>query len=172
MSQNTQVIYAESTRKERYKFVGIIFFLIIAATLMGTLTNFNVHEWLRWFMGGFLIMFAGFKLIGVEVFIRVFPLYDLIAKHFKPYTYMYPLIQAFLGMWYITGLSPIVRDIATIIFGISSLIGVIQIVSRRGAIKLAYLGNIIKLRYSTVIIFENTVMVALGLLALISGLAF
>jgi hypothetical protein len=123
-------------------------------------------------MGGFLIMFAGFKLIGVEVFIRVFPLYDIIATRVKLYTYMYPLLQAFLGMWYITGLSPRVRDVITIIFGLSSLIGIVQVVGKRGPIKLAYLGTTIRLRYSSIIIFENVIMVLGALLALISGLAF
>lgn len=172
MNKKSNVVQAVSTRKERLKFAGIIFFLMIAATLMGTLITFNIQEWLRWFLGGFMIMFAGFKLIGIEVFIRVFKLYDLIAQRFKPYTYIYPLLQAFIGMWFITGLSPVLRDVVTIGIGLSSLIGILKIVGSRGAIRLAYLGKIIRLRYSTVIIFENTTIVILGLLSLIWTIAF
>lgn len=172
MSKNSNVVQAVSTRKERLKFAGIIFFLMIAATLMGTLITFNIQEWLRWFLGGFMIMFAGFKLIGVEVFIRVFKLYDLIAQRFKPYTYIYPLLQAFIGMWFITGLSPVLRDLVTIAIGLSSLLGILKLVGKRGPIRLAYLGKIIRLRYSTVIIFENTTIVVLTLLSLIWTIAF
>jgi len=139
---------------------------------MGTLSNFNFQEYVRWFLAGFLIMFAGFKLVAVEVFIKVFPLYDVIAKRFRPYKYIYPLLQAFLGMWYIAGVSPVLRDLITITMGVSSLYGILQIVNKRGAIKLAYMGNFIRLRYSTIVIFENATMVILGIIALVGGILF
>ena len=37
--------------------------------------------------------FGGMKLLGIEVFIKVFPLYDLIAKRLRPYKYIYPLMR-------------------------------------------------------------------------------
>jgi hypothetical protein len=168
MSANPTVIKAETTKKEYAKLTGIFLFLVIAATLMGTLDGFNAHEWLRWFMGGFMILFGSFKLMGIEVFIKVFPLYDLIAKRFKPYTYVYPLLQIFLGMLYIAGLMAVPRDIITLVMAASGGIGILKIVASRGPIKLSYLGNTIKLRYSTVSLLENTIM-AVGAFILLVG---
>ena len=168
MSAKPTIVKAETTKKEYAKLTGIFLFLIIAATLMGTLDGFNAHEWLRWFMGGFMILFGSFKLMGIEVFIKVFPLYDLIAKKFKPYTYIYPLLQIFLGMLYIAGLMAVPRDLITLIMAASGGIGILKIVSARGPIKLSYLGNTIKLRYSTVSLLENTIM-AVGAFILLVG---
>lgn len=170
MKQQTAVVKAEPSRKENAKLIGIFVFLILSATLMGTLDGFNGLEWIRWFMGGFMIIFGGLKLVGIEVFIKVFPLYDLIAKRFPPYKYIYPLLQVFLGMLFIAGIFIMFRDIATILIGLSGLIGMIQIVSRRGPIRLSYLGTILRLRFSTVTLLENTIMVTLGILMLVAEL--
>lgn len=158
MSSRSAVVKAVATRKEYTKLAGILFFLMIAATLMGTLSGFNAHEWLRWFMGGFMIVFGSFKLIGMEVFLRVFPLYDLIAKRFKPYAYVYPLLQTFIGMIYITGLIPRLRDLVTLIIAVSGGLGMLKLVSTRGPVRVAYFGTVIRIRYSTVSLLENAIM--------------
>lgn len=171
MKQQTAVVKAEPSRKENAKLIAIFVFLIMSATLMGTLDGFNILEWIRWFMAGFMIIFGGLKLLGIEVFIKVFPLYDLIAKRVRPYKYIYPLLQVFLGMLFLAGIFTLFRDIVTIAIGLSGLIGMIQIVSKRGPIRLSYLGTIIRLRFSTVTLLENSIMVVLGILMLIAELA-
>lgn len=168
MEKQTAIIKAVSSRKENAKLIGIFVFLGVSATLMSSLSNFNGLEWIRWFMGGLLIVFGGFKLLGIEVFIKVFPLYDLIAKRIKLYKYIYPLLQVFLGMFFIIGAFSIIRNITTILIGMSGLIGMIHVVSRRGSIRLSYLGTILRLRFSTVILIENTLMVSFGIIMLIS----
>lgn len=171
MKQQTAVVKAEPSRKENAKLIAIFVFLIVSATVMGTLDGFNILEWIRWFMGGFMIIFGGLKLLGIEVFIKVFPLYDLIAKRIRPYKYLYPLLQVFLGMLFLAGIFTLFRDIVTIAIGLSGLIGMIQIVSKRGPIRLSYLGTIIRLRFSTVTLLENSIMVVLGILMLIAEFA-
>ena len=96
MHKQTAIVKAIPSKKENAKLIGIFIFLIISATLMGTLNSFNAVEWVRWFMGGLLIIFGGLKLLGIEVFIKVFPLYDLIAKRLAFYKYIYPLLQVLL----------------------------------------------------------------------------
>lgn len=168
MQKQTAVVKAIPSRKENFKLIGIFLFLVISATLMSTLDSFNGIEWIRWFMGGLMIIFGGLKLLGIEVFIKVFPLYDLIAKRISPYKYVYPLLQVLLGMFFIMGAFPFVRNLLTIIVGLSGLIGMVQIVSRRGAIRLSYLGTILRLRFSTVTLIEDTLIVCLGTIMLIS----
>ena len=58
MKKQTAVVKAEPSKKENAKLIGIFVFLILSATLMGTLDGFNVLEWIRWFMGGFMIIFG------------------------------------------------------------------------------------------------------------------
>lgn len=171
MKTNIAPTQAESNAKEYAKLGGVFIFLILAATLMGTLDGFNGVEWIRWFMGGFMIVFGGLKLIGIEVFVKVAPLYDLIARRIKPYKYIYPLIQVFLGLMFIIGLFQVFTSVVSLVFGLSSLLGMIQILSSRGPIRLSYLGTIIGLRFSTVSILENTIIVVLSTISLITSVA-
>lgn len=168
MQKQTAVVQAEPSVKENLKLTAIFVFLLISATVMGTLDGFSAVEWIRWFMGGFMIIFGGLKLVGIEVFIKVFPLYDLIARRLPFYKYIYSLLQVFLGMLFLVGIFIYFRDIATIIIGASGLIGMIKVVSQRGAVRLSYLGTILRLRFSTVVLIENTIMVTLGTLMLIA----
>jgi len=170
MLKRTAIVKAEPSTKENLKLAGIFIFLIISATLMGAMGNVNAIEWIRWFMGGLLIIFGGMKLLGIEVFIKVFPLYDLIAKRLRPYKYIYPLMQVFLGLLFLAGLMSVLRNLIVIVMGLSGLIGMIRIVSQRGPIRLSYLGTILRLRYSTVSIIENTLMVSLSFVMLIAEL--
>lgn len=170
MQKQTAVVRAVPSRKENAKLAGIFIFLIVSATLMSTLHSFNGLEWIRWFMGGFLIIFGGLKLLGIEVFVKVFPLYDLIAKRFSPYKYIYPLLQVLLGMFFVMGAFPFTRNLVTIVVGLSGLIGMIKVVSNKGAIRLSYLGTILRLRFSTVILIENVLMVFLATIMLFSEL--
>lgn len=172
MQKQTAVVRAEPSAKEVAKLSVILLFLVISATLMSTLSGFNGIEWIRWFLGGFMIVFGGLKLMGIEVFIKVFPLYDLIAKRFPPYKYLYPLLQVFLGMLFLIGIFSVVRDITVIVISLSGLLGMVKVVSQRGPVKLSYVGTLIRLRFSSVVLFENTVMVFLAIIMLIAEFAF
>lgn len=172
MQKQTAVVQAVPSTKEYVKLGAILGFLSLSALLMSTLDGFNGIEWIRWFLGGFLIVFGGLKLMGIEVFIKVFPLYDLIAKRFPPYKYLYPLLQVFMGMLFVAGIFTVVRDLIVVMMGLSGLVGMVKIVSNRGPVRLSYVGTIIRLRFSTVTLLENTIIVFLGVIMLIAEFAF
>src|SRR5690606_29058660 len=87
------VVPAESSQREYLKLGGILLLIVICATVMSTVLGFDWQEWMRWFMGGFFVIFGSFKLIGYEMFIMMFPTYDPIAKRFPLYNYFYPFIE-------------------------------------------------------------------------------
>lgn len=171
MKKQTAVVIAEHSYKEYAKLVAIFVFLIISATTMSTLGGINVLEWLRWFMGGFMLFFGSLKLMGVETFIKVFPLYDLIAKRVRPYKYVYPFLQILLGISFFIGSFDYVRELLVVVLSISSLVGIVGIVTKRGAVRFSYLGTIIKLRFSSVVILENIIMLVASILMLIANIA-
>lgn len=171
MKKQTAVVPAVSSKIEYLKLISIFLFLIISATTMSTLGGVNVLEWLRWFMGGFMLFFGSLKLMGVETFIKVFPLYDLIAKRIRPYKYIYPFLQIFIGMSFFIGSLDFFREAIVVLMSLASLIGITSVVSKRGAVRFSYLGTILRLRFSTVVIIENTVMIVACLLMLIANIA-
>lgn len=158
-------------RSEYLKFFGIIAGLMVAATLMSGLTGFSWEEWMRWFMGGFFIVFGSFKLIGLENFVIAFRGYDLIAKKYRPYPYVYPFIEIVLGICYALNIGPIPRDIITIaLMSVGAYSVTKALAHKSGQIQCACLGNIIRLPLTTVSLVENIGMAFLALLMLLANL--
>lgn len=163
-------IEPESTKKEYYKFAGIIGVILACATIMSTVVGFDWQEWMRWFMGGFFIFFGSFKLIGYDMFINMFPLYDPIGKRNKYYTWVYPFIEIFLGALYCMNLGSLPRDLVTFVIMSVGAYGVLKVIPRGGeVVRCACLGNIIKLPLSTVTLVENAGMAVMALTMVISN---
>lgn len=162
------MVAAETNKVEYLKLGGVLLVIAICATIMSTVLGFDWQEWMRWFMGGFFIIFGSLKLIGYETFIMMFPVYDPIAKRFKLYNYFYPFIELFLGFLYVANLLELPRDIATIVLLGIGAYGVLKAIAAQKGIRCACLGNIIKLPLSSVTLLEDVLMVAMAAIMLIS----
>jgi hypothetical protein len=160
----------ETSTIEYIKFVAVLSFITLVAWVLLLFSDENtVVEFLRLFMGVFLVIFSVFKFIGYQMFSMMFAGYDPIARRIKPYASVYPFIEMFLGSLYLFNLFPVFRNITVIILmGIGSF-GVFQeVFQRKSGIQCACLGNIIKLPLSTVTLLEDVGMVtmAVAMLAL------
>lgn len=168
LSKPVKHVPVKSDRAEYLKFGGILLFLAVAGVLMSSLSGFNGEEWMRWFMGGFFIVFGSFKLIGLEMFVIAFRGYDLIAKKYRPYPYIYPFIEIVLGVCYVLNIGPLPRDIITIAIMSVSAVGVTKELAHKSHIPCACLGNIIRLPLTTVSLIENITMGAMALVMLLT----
>lgn len=166
----SRVVNAVDYRAEYKKF-----FMLIAGLLVGSFGLFYLFDgqdfmnWMQLFMALFFIAFAGFKFAGYEMFVEMFPTYDLLAKRYKWYAYLYPFIEVFLGFAYLTNALGNIRDIvAVLVMGVSAY-GVWKALQhrRRGGVYCACLGNVIKLPLTTISFFENATMGGMALLMLI-----
>jgi hypothetical protein len=157
------MVGGENSPVEYFKFFLTILSIVLISLYLNTrYGSAGLPEYLRWFMGVFFVVFAGFKFVGYKMFAMMFAGYDVIAKRFKPYAYAYPFIELCLGIFYLTASLPITRDIITaIVMGVGT-IGVTQEIKKRSGIHCACLGNIIKLPLSTVSLIED---VGMGLMA-------
>jgi Methylamine utilisation protein MauE len=66
-----------------------------------------------------------------EGFADGFQMYDLPAKRWRPYAYLYPIIELALGLGYLARWQPTVVYVATIIIMFFGSLGVLN-ASRRG----------------------------------------
>lgn len=165
---------AVDNRQERLKLAGVYGVITLCATIMAFVLGFDLMIWLEWFMGGFMIIFGSFKLIGYEMFIQMFPKYDPIAARSKAYTMAYPFIELFLGFLFVSNLLPMFRNLATlVIFGIGAW-GVLKYISRTSneTIKCACLGDIIKLPLSNVTLIEDVLMAGMSVIMIIGYFIF
>ncbi len=162
---NHSMVHSESSPKEYLKLGLVISAVVLIAWLLNnSFGSGGWMEYLRWFMGVFFVVFASFKFAGYKMFVEMFAGYDIIAKQSRLYSYLYPFIELGLGLLYLTDISPVARNTATVIVMSVSVVGVIQELRKRSGIHCACLGNVIKLPLSTVSFIEDAGM---GIMALV-----
>lgn len=124
--------------------------------------EFSFMLWMRHFMAGFFLVFSFFKLLNLEGFATSYQMYDLVARRWKGWAYLYPFVELSLGILYLINVFPILTNwITLVVLGVSS-IGVIKSVLDKRKIKCACLGDVFNLPMSTVTIVEDLVMVVMA----------
>ena len=146
---------------------------LISAYIIGvvSLNNFNASEmnwsgWMNQFMAGFFLIFSAFKLLDIHGFAEGYATYDLLARRWFHYGYIYPFLELSLGILYLTEGLLVFTQVATIIImGFSSL-GVINSLLKKQKFQCACLGTILKVPLSSITLIEDLTMVILAALGL------
>ncbi len=154
---------------ETYKPLVLIFLFVsgLAALASYQEGTFSWHHWMRYFMAGFFIVFSFFKFLDLKGFARSYAMYDLLARQWKGYGYVYPFLELGLGVLYITAIHLPATHVATIaIMGFSS-IGVIKNMLSPNHVQCACLGTVFKLPLGNVTLVEDLLMVAMAVVMLV-----
>jgi len=160
----------ELSKLNTYKPLLIVFLYILlgVAILQIKSGNLDWMEMMNNFMGGFFLVFSFFKMLDLKNFALSYSSYDIIAKNWLGYGYVYAFIELTFGILYLLKAFPMFTYAATfIVMGISS-VGVIQSVMQKRKIQCACLGAVFNLPMSTVTIVEDLLMVGMSLIMLIS----
>ncbi|MES2748029.1 MAG: MauE/DoxX family redox-associated membrane protein [Bacteroidota bacterium] len=149
---------------ETYKPILLIFFYISLATLLIQFTNhhFNAMQWMQHFMAGFFLVFSFFKLLNLKGFAESYAMYDVVAKRFPIWGYLYALLELGLGMAFLINFNPLITNSLTFVVMTVSIIGVLQSVLNKRKIQCACLGAVFNLPMSTVTIIEDALMIAMS----------
>lgn len=154
----------EAGERNSYFPIFLIFVFIAGVTLLVQIAKYS-FSWVQWmshFMAGFFLVFSFFKLMNLRGFAEGYRSYDVVAKQFPAWGYIYPFVELILGIAFLTGFQPMGTNIAALlIMGISS-VGVIQSLVKKTSFQCACLGTIIKLPLSKVTLFEDLLMVAMS----------
>lgn len=153
---------------ETYKPILLIFGYITGITLLVELTNgFNAMHWMRNFMGAFFLTFSFFKLLNVKAFAESYSSYDIIAKRWTIYGYVYAFLELALGIAFINDFNPVLTNAVTFVVMSVSIIGVLQSVFNKRKINCACLGAVFNLPMSTVTIIEDLLMIVMSVSMLV-----
>lgn len=164
------VIRAKSTKREYRKFLAVIIFIALAATLMSTLISFNIVDWVRWFVGSSMLVFGGAKLISYESFLEVFPRYNLIAHRWRIYALVYPFVELILGIMFILDMAPGFRNVLAIAMTGSGLYSLAIALQHKGpTANHTWLGHAFKLPMSSVMFFEDALLTVLLVIMIIGS---
>lgn len=149
--------------KSYYPIVLIFGYLIIATLLIQLVQNdFNLMQWMNHFMASFFLVFSFFKLMNLKGFAEGYSTYDVFAKKWYGWGYVYPFVELGLGIAFLTGFNPIITNVVTLAVMAVSSIGVVQSLLKKRVIQCACLGTIFKLPLGKVTLFEDLLMVIMS----------
>ena len=167
ISETGQNEISEETRSwlVTYKPVLLIFFYItlVSGLIQWSNEKLDVMEWMRHFMAGFFLVFSFFKLLNLKGFAESYMMYDVVARKFPVWAYIYAFTELALGIAFLINFSPLLTNTVTLIVMTVSIIGVLQTVLNKRKIQCACLGAVFNLPMSTITIIED------GLMILMSG---
>ena len=149
---------------ETYKPIVLIFaYVFLVSVIAGsTVLGFDEMIAMRVFMAGFFLVFSFFKLLNLDGFADSYAMYDVVARKFKAWGYIYALIELGLGIAYAANLNPVITNLVTIVVMSVSIVGVLQSVLNKKTIQCACLGAVFNLPMSTVTIIEDGLMIAMS----------
>jgi copper chaperone CopZ len=149
---------------ETYKPILLIFGYILSVTVLLEIIA-GGFSWMRWmnnFMAGFFLVFSFFKLLNLKGFAESYAMYDIVAKKWNGWGYVYGFIELGLGLAFLTRFYPLITNAVTLIVMTISIIGVLQSVFNKRKIKCACLGAVFNLPMSTVTIIEDLLMIGMS----------
>lgn len=147
-----------------YKPILLIGGYILGSTLLieGVNGGFMPERWMQNFMAGFFLVFSFFKLLDVQAFADSYAMYDVVAKRWRGWGFVYPFVELALGVAFLTRLNPLLVNGVTIVVMAVSIVGVLQSVLNKRKIQCACLGAVFNLPMSTVTIIEDALMIAMS----------
>jgi len=155
-----------------YKPILLLFGYIMLVALVGSTAggSFNAQYAMRIFMGGFFLSFSFFKLLDLKAFAESYAMYDVVARRWGAWGYVYAFIELGLGFAFAFDVFPFYTNLVTLVVMSVSIVGVLQSVFNKRKIKCACLGAVFNLPMSTVTIIEDALMIGMSAVALVTGL--
>ncbi|VTU01461.1 heavy metal transporter : Uncharacterized protein OS=Fibrella aestuarina BUZ 2 GN=FAES_2978 PE=4 SV=1 [Gemmataceae bacterium] len=151
-----------------YPLVLILLYLLgavgLAEVAMG---GFDGMRAMRHFMGGFFLVFSFFKLLDVSAFAQSYGSYDIVARGWLGYGYVYPFIELSLGAAYLANFQPVVTNVITLVVMGVGTVGVVQTLLARRKIRCACLGTVFNLPMSYVTLLEDVLMAGMAVMMLL-----
>ena len=149
---------------DTYRPILLVFSYILGVTLLVEFTN-GGFLWMRWmnhFMAGFFLVFSFFKLLNLQGFAESYSMYDVVAKKWNVWGYLYAFVELALGISFLTGFNPLITNAVSFLVMTVSIIGVLQSVLNKRKIKCACLGAVFNLPMSTITIIEDALMILMS----------
>jgi copper chaperone CopZ len=167
--ESAQMLHSEVVEEniswfQTYKPILLIGVYITSVTILLEWSKdaFDLQSWMMHFMAGFFLVFSFFKFLDLRGFADSYSSYDIIARKWHPWGYIYAFIELALGLAYLSGFQPAVTGTVTLIVMSLSIIGVLQSVLNKRKIQCACLGAVFNLPMSTVTIIEDALMIAMS----------
>ena len=150
----------------------VIFALLLAASAVVSWSdygagNFSIANSVSYFMAGFFLVFAGFKLMDLKGFAEGYSTYDLLAQRAFSYGYVYPFIELGFGLAMLAGTQNVMLLWTEVVVMVFSGIGVAIKLAKGEEFQCACLGTFLKVPLTYVTLIEDFGMATLALLLIL-----
>lgn len=140
-------------------FLALLIVVFASLSIQVSTDNFSIKNWMISYMGVFYLIFSFLKLIDVKGFSITFSKYDLISKNIPSFAMIYPFIELFLALAYLSESFLLISYSLTLIFMTSQSIGVFISLQKKEIIRCACMGSSINLDISSLTLIENLIMI-------------
>lgn len=165
---NTQVVPINREDKPSYKPIYMIFAYLILVNFVISARNMQSGS----FMASFFLVFSFFKLLDLEGFAGGYSSYDLIAKKFYRYGYVYPFIELGFGFGYLIFPQYLYFNLAVFVLMLISSIGVIKAKFSKHKFYCACVGTFLKVPLGSIAIIEDLLMTIMALVMVLQIIYF
>ena len=124
------------------------------------------------FMASFFLVFSFFKMLDLKGFANGYASYDIVAKKFHSYGYVYPFLELGFGFAYMIFPENIYLNIAVFFVMLISTIGIIKAKLTKQKFYCVCVGTLLKVPLGSLAIIEGVSMVLMSLLMIIQLIKF
>ena len=153
----------------KIKDLAPLFFIILGISLLAgirQIENIDGMLYMMDWMGLFLLSFGMLKLVDLTGFATGFASYDIIAKRFKHYGYVFPFIEIGLGILYLTGLMFVLQNVTVLIIAVLGMYSAYKVITERLEIRCVCLGTLFHIPMTWATFIENFAMAVMIILML------
>ncbi len=161
------VVPAVDNEEERRKLRRVLIGILLLAAMLTFVRGIEVRRWIADFMAVFFVTFAAFKFSDLEPFAHMYRISDWIAGRIRPWAYVIPFIQAFLGFWYLLTEGPRRLDIIALVFTGTALIPALIAYHKKPKSQYAYHKTLLRLPFTKISLLENVVPFILAAIMLV-----
>lgn len=146
-----------NTPKKSYMPLIVLFVVSILMALALSRWS-DLFFFMQFFMGSLLTLLSLVKLFNIQGFAKIFHLYDLLAQRVKFYGFVYPFLELFLGLGFLSGMYFPWFAAATFILMCFGSLGVLQAIRKKMDLQCACMGSILQVPLSYVSLGEDILM--------------
>lgn len=143
--------------------IAVFSYVLISAGVYAIVSSSSMQGFMNGMLGFFFLYFSLFKFLDLKGFKDGFSTYDPIAKTFGFYGFVYPFIEALLGILVLLGFFRLQAYAVTVVILLSSIIGIVKQLRKGSMIQCACLGTALNLPLTKVTLFENSVMIVMAI---------
>ncbi len=160
----SSITYKSISQSVSYKPIYLIFSYLIGINILISLIKFNLDTFMMNFMASFFIVFSFFKILDLKGFADGFSSYDIVARRFYIYGYIYPFIELCFGIAYLLCGQDLYLNMAVFFVMLIASIGVIKAKLMKQQFYCACVGTFLKVPLGSIAIIEYITMVVMSLI--------